>query len=263
MMHCVSVETMRMSDLRTIEKGTPSRLLISRAARAVYGAVNWRGRIAIFTGSGNNGADGFALSVILKKNGYDVCVIHVSERMHDDCAFYALEARKNGVPILSYFDLENRYGYDIIVDCLLGTGFQGLVNQNYRKAIDFINQSSSYVVSVDINSGMNGDTGEGDSVVCSDLTIAIEFIKKGQITERAGLKMKRLICVSVGIEPIKVEVMLCSNNEWRRFAVDAHQSECRIDEMISVKVCTVPVPSKKERTKTSLQPTEFARINDI
>ena len=51
-------------------------------------------------------------------------------------------------------------GFDMVVDCLLGTGFQGALRENYRTAIKEINVSRAQVICVDINSGMNGATGE-------------------------------------------------------------------------------------------------------
>jgi NAD(P)H-hydrate repair Nnr-like enzyme with NAD(P)H-hydrate epimerase domain len=48
----------------------------------------------------------------------------------------------------------------MVVDCLLGTGFQGALHENYRTAIEEINATDTQVISVDINSGMNGATGE-------------------------------------------------------------------------------------------------------
>ena len=51
-------------------------------------------------------------------------------------------------------------GFDMVVDCLLGIGFQGALHENYRTAIEEINATDTQVISVDINSGMNGATGE-------------------------------------------------------------------------------------------------------
>ena len=224
MINCVSVEMMRISDRKTIERGTSAKELIARAASAVYQSVKWYGKIAIFTGSGNNGADGYALSIILKKQMFNVTVVHVSERMHGDCAFYASEAEKCGVEVISFSELIDLHmEYDIIVDCMLGTGFVGDVRSSYYRAIEYINRSSSYVICVDINSGMNGDTGEGALVVYSDLTIAIEFVKFGQISECAGKWMKRLICVSVGIESITEDTYVCSDTEWTKLGFSKTQ----------------------------------------
>lgn len=226
MIPCVSVETMRLSDQATIENGTSAKELIFRAASAVYQSANWYGKIGIFTGTGNNGADGFALSLILKQKLFDVTLVHVSDKMHDDCAFYASEARKYGVTICSFSELADcNLKFDIIVDCMLGTGFVGKLRPNYFQAIEFINNSNSYVISVDINSGMNGDTGEGAHIVRSDLTITIEFVKFGQILKQAGECMKRLVCVSVGIEAISEDAFVCDDSEWTSFGFSAVESD--------------------------------------
>lgn len=215
MIDCVSVQNMRISDQRTIEKGTPGIELIRRAAYGVYRNVVWNGKVAIVCGSGNNGADGFALACILRSKEIDVTAIKISERLHDDCSYFALEAEKCGVPLLFYkVGIHMLHEYDIIVDCMLGTGFQGELREIYRCAIEEINETSSYVVSVDINSGMNGDTGEGSAIVYSDLTVAIEFIKYGMILDGSSEYIKRLICVKIGIELAEPEKQICNEKEW-------------------------------------------------
>ena len=96
-------------------------------------------------------------------------------------------------------------GFDTIVDCLLGTGFQGSLRDNYRAAIDTINQSPAFVVSVDINSGMNGDTGLGTEIVSSGLTVTIGYVKQGLVTPTAGTHMKKLVCADIGIRLVREE----------------------------------------------------------
>ena len=90
-------------------------------------------------------------------------------------------------------------GFKTVVDCLLGTGFAGELRENYRAAIEAINESGAFVLSVDINSGMNGDTGKGSCIVRSDLTVTIGFLKHGLVTENAGKYMKRLVRTDIGI----------------------------------------------------------------
>ena len=199
MMDCISVENMRQSDAYTIANLVPSLELMYRAANGVFMAVNWSGRTAIVVGSGNNGGDGFALAWILRQKGYDCTVFTVSKRLSEDSAYYAEKALSAGVPVTEFTPgcLE---GFDCVVDCLLGTGFSGGVRENYRIAMEEINRSGAYVVSVDINSGMNGDTGEAEIAVRSDLTVTIGYVKNGLVTENAGRYMKRLRCTDIGIE---------------------------------------------------------------
>ena len=212
MMDCISVENMRLSDAYTIANLVPSLELMYRAAYGVFEAVNWSGRTAIVVGSGNNGGDGFALACILKAHNYDCTVYTVSQRLSADSAYYRERAASAGVLIRS-FEPGCLSGYDIVVDCLLGTGFQGTLRENYRTAIEAINASKAYVVSVDINSGMNGDTGDAELAVHSDLTVTIGYVKRGLISENAGCHMKRLVCADIGITLVKEEWKICGDQE--------------------------------------------------
>ena len=215
MIDCISVENMRQSDAWTIANLVPSLELMGRAAEGVFRAVNWQGRAAIVVGSGNNGGDGFALACILARHQIDCTVFTVSQRLSPDSAYYAEKTREAGVSVQS-FQPSCLEGYDMVVDCLLGTGFRGALRENYRSAIEAINASGAYVVSVDINSGMNGDSGDAELAVRSDLTVTIGFVKNGLVTENAGAHMKRLVCTDIGIELVKEENKICGMQEWMR-----------------------------------------------
>ncbi len=212
MIDCISVENMRRSDAYTIANLVPSLKLMHRAAYGVFLAANWKGTIAIVVGSGNNGGDGFALACILKEHHYDCTVFTVSHRLSEDSAFYAEKAASTGVPVRP-FEAQCLTGCQFVVDCLLGTGFQGQLRENYRTAIDAINASGAYVVSVDINSGMNGDSGEGELAVRSDLTVTIGYVKRGLISGNAGKHMKRLVCADIGIKLVKEEWKICEEHD--------------------------------------------------
>lgn len=204
MIDCISVENMRSSDAYTIANVVPSLTLMNRAAYGVYLANKWTAPVAIAVGSGNNGGDGFALACILKENGIECKIFTIGNKLSDDGAFYAARAESLGIPICT-FEPDCLQGYKVVVDCLLGTGFQGSLRENYRVAIEAINNCGAYVVSVDINSGMNGDTGACEIAVISDLTVTIGFLKHGLVTPHAGKYIKRLVCADIGIVLIKEE----------------------------------------------------------
>jgi len=203
---------MRKSDAYTIANFVPGLELMYRAAWGVFQAVSWQGRTAIVTGSGNNGGDGFALACILREHGHDCVVFAVSNHLSDDSAFYADKARKTGVPILP-FERDCLKQFDIVVDCLLGTGFQGNLREPYSSAVKAINKSNAYRISVDINSGLNGDTGEGELAVHSDLTVTIGYVKTGLISPNAGNYIRRLICTDIGIVLAKEEHCIIAPDE--------------------------------------------------
>lgn len=211
MIPCISVENMRLSDAYTIANFVPSLELMHRAAMGVFKAHHWQGRTAILVGSGNNGGDGFALACILKEKGFECTVFTVSQRLSDDSAYYATQAKDAQIPVVP-FEEGCLDSFTNVVDCLLGTGFSGTVRGNYRDAIEAINVSSAYVISVDINSGMNGDSGVAELAVRSDLTVTIGFIKTGLVTEHAGMHMKRLVCADIGIVLVREEGYITEEN---------------------------------------------------
>ena len=217
MMDCISVENMRRSDAWTIANFVSSLELMHRAAYGVYLAHDWEAPVAILAGSGNNGGDGFALACILREKDIDCRVFTLSPRLSEDSRHYAEKARAAGVPVEPFAEGCLK-GFRTVVDCLLGTGFRGTPREDHRAAIEAVNASGAFVVSVDINSGMNGDTGEAETAVHSDLTVTIGFVKNGLVTENAGNYMKRLVCADIGIRLAEEENKIC--------AADALQEGC-------------------------------------
>lgn len=197
----ISVEKMRKSDAYTIENFVESKELMYRAASGVFESFKgWDDKkIAIVVGGGNNGGDGYALAGILKKNGIESILYKVSDKMSEDGKYYCDIAVDLGVEIKDFDENTSLNEYDVIVDCILGTGFSGEVRGKAKDAIETINQSNAYVISVDINSGMNGDTGEAAIAVKSDLTVSIGYYKKGLFCEPAKEYIKELTNVDIGI----------------------------------------------------------------
>ena len=199
----ISVARMRESDAYTIAHFVESKELMRRAAQGVFDAVSWDGKkIAIVAGSGNNGGDGYALAGILADHGIRAQLFRVSEKFSDDGLFYYRRAVEKGVPDKPFLPKCTLSGYEVIVDCILGTGFTGVPRGAAADALRAVNdggQSGAFVVSVDINSGMNGDTGEAELAVRSDLTVSIGFYKKGLFLGRAPELIGELVNADIGI----------------------------------------------------------------
>ena len=197
----ISVARMRESDMYTIESGVPGRELMKRAALGIYNAADWTGeKVAVICGSGNNGGDGYALAEILSEKGTDVSVFRVSDRFSDDGRYYYERAVARGAPDFAFDKNVDLTPFDIIVDCILGTGFRGEPEGIVRAAIEKINSTDAYVISADINSGLNGDTGEASIAVRSDLTVSIGYFKTGMFLNSAPDFIGDLVNVDIGIE---------------------------------------------------------------
>jgi NAD(P)H-hydrate epimerase len=95
---------------------------------------------------------------------------------------------------------------DIIIDGIFGTGINGIIKDPLSKVIDKINQqkTKSFILSVDIPSGLNPDTGEiYDKSIKANTTITFHRIKHGLLKnmEYSG----EILPVKIGI-PIEAEM---------------------------------------------------------
>ena len=202
MISILSVENMRKSDARTIAGGIPGRELMYRAGKGIFGQVAWKSPAAIVCGSGNNAGDGYVIANLLHESGVDCDLILLSEKFSEDGAYYFRLCRKAGIPALAWSRDTDLSRYTVIVDCIFGTGFRGTVQGPAREAIEAINSSGAYVVSVDINSGLNGDSGLAECCVRSDLTVAVGGFKPGHFLNMAKDVMKEKVSLDIGIEPV-------------------------------------------------------------
>lgn len=152
-------------------------------------------KVAIFTGSGGNGGDGFVAARYLLNRGYDVDIYMLKDNIRSPYSKTNLEILQNMKPRLSrlnIFNLKTLEDIDsceiaqnvdseyVIVDGLLGTGIKGNLQTNIKRAIEIINESKGIVISVDVPSGMDPLTGEvNDLAVVPDYTISFHKIKTG------------------------------------------------------------------------------------
>ncbi|MBR7101001.1 MAG: NAD(P)H-hydrate dehydratase [Clostridia bacterium] len=199
MKEIVSVELMRKSDFSTIDSGISGKELMYRAAKGVYENVSWSGKVGIVCGSGNNAGDGYALALILKENHICCDLILINEdKFSSDGKYYfhkCLDAKISTLP-LEKCDFKS---YDMLVDCIFGTGFKGDVSGKEKDAVKKINESGAYTISVDINSGLNGDNGMCSLAVKSDITVSIGSLKSGHYLGMAKDYIKNVVNCDIGI----------------------------------------------------------------
>ena len=204
----LSVKEMRDADSYTIANFIDSKELMYRAGEAIFYVANWDigDKVLILAGSGNNAGDGYVAADLLNIEEIDVEILLMKEKFSEDGKYYFNICKQKGIKYsvldenMDYAALLKKFNsYDYILDCIYGTGFSGEVKEPVYSLIKAVNDSKAKVVSADINSGMNGDTGESDICVNSDLTVSIGFLKKGLITEEAKKHIGRLVNMDIGI----------------------------------------------------------------
>ena len=188
------VTEMKSLDRYAIEKfAIPEEILMENAGEASYFVILDKfgvkdKKFVIICGIGNNGGDGFVVARKIHSNGGDVKVFILG-----DVNKYKGAAKKN-FGIISGLQIEIRHiesiesiksdvlHCDAIVDAIFGTGLARNVEGLYRDVIQLINKSRKKVFSVDIPSGINGDTGKiMGATVKADYTVTFGLPKIGNL----------------------------------------------------------------------------------
>jgi hydroxyethylthiazole kinase-like uncharacterized protein yjeF len=161
----LSAETMRAVYRWAIdERGTAGLDLMERAGAAVARTVERvapDGAVTVVCGKGNNGGDGLVVARLLRDAGRAVTVLCTAPPQE-----FAGDARANleRLPGAPPRQLNGSLdgGADaavVVVDALLGTGFQGEPHGAVAEAIDAVNAAGAEVISVDAPSGVDASTG--------------------------------------------------------------------------------------------------------
>jgi hydroxyethylthiazole kinase-like uncharacterized protein yjeF len=188
------VSEMRSLDRTAIEKfGIAAELLMENAGHAVYFVLlNEFGikdrKFLVLCGIGNNGGDGFVVARKIHSNGGAVKVYILG----DPGKFKG--AAKINLDIVSRLPIEIRrlesieaveteiIHCDAVVDAIFGTGLTRDVGGLYRDVVELINHSGKTVFSVDIPSGVHGDTGQVmGTAVKADYTVTFGLPKIGNM----------------------------------------------------------------------------------
>lgn len=185
----------------------PSLLLMEHAAHEVYlhleKTLVKTSRIVIVCGSGNNGGDGFALARLLSIKGYDVSVYMAGNKEHftKDALLNYETCKTLGIAFV-----ESIKGFDVIVDCLFGTGLHREVKGEYAKLIEAINHSNAYVVSIDIPSGIDCDSGKVlGCAVKADITYTMQCGKIGLYVYPGRTYSGKVVVVDIFIPKTLIE----------------------------------------------------------
>lgn len=218
MQYLVSAEEMKRYDNYTIEEiGIPSMVLMERAALSVVASMREHlgelhdKRILVVCGGGNNGGDGLAVARMLLDLEciVDVVLLATEEKCTEQTRIQ-LKILKSLLPVSSninlYTDgqkmlpiLESKE-YAIIIDAIFGVGLSRPVEGEYKNWIEMINTSGSYVIAVDIPSGIDADLGRCmGCAVKADLTVTFAFAKRGLYLYPGKEYAGEVDCKQIGI----------------------------------------------------------------
>jgi len=193
-------------ELAAEQAGTTLYGLMKRAGQACYQVFTTRfpdaKKVLVLTGQGNNGGDGYVFAAIAKDAGLDVQLCQIGEvvELTDEVtqARNAWRIEQGLIDGIEQADFEHA---DVIVDALLGTGLRGTLRAEYQRLIHKINQTGKPVLSIDIPSGLNADSGAIAHVaVNAAVTVCLVGLKQGLFTARAASNCGEIYFSGLGID---------------------------------------------------------------
>lgn len=214
------------AEMRQAEDATCSRGrvtfydLMNNAGEALARVVceKWKPcRVLVMCGPGNNGGDGYVAAEVLRKAGWQVVVGALTAGKHPEDAAKAATTWQGETRPLSV-DLLNRA--DLVIDALFGTGLQRPLEGEVAKVVDALNARDIPVISADLPSGVDGDTGRILGVaVRADVSVTWFRKKVGHVLLPGAQQAGEVIIVDVGMPSDVLEkVKVAENNMelWRR-----------------------------------------------
>ncbi len=181
MIQILSVQDIKQAELESYSMGESSNSLVKKAANSISDYIvtefpkDTNTNIVIISGAGNNGNDGILAGCYLATKGYNVTIFRFKNKNLVLPDYVRLEINeRNKTKDIEYFEFSNVSYFEeqlyeqlslanIIVDSLLGIGMNRPLSEDLSNLVNIINSFSSNkntVISIDIPTGINADTGE-------------------------------------------------------------------------------------------------------
>ena len=169
--------------------------LIQRAGKAISDmVVNLfpRQPVTVLAGPGNNGKDGILAAEMLRNLGWPVVLMLYNA---------TVDISEEWVVPLTYDNIVNCKN-SLVIDSLFGIGLSRNIADDLLGVFEHINNSSyKRVVSIDIPSGVNCNTGEVmGSAIRADVTITFSVLKIGHMLFPGCAYSGKVYIVDIGID---------------------------------------------------------------
>ena len=217
-MKFVSAQGMRDAEARAIAKNIALAMVMmdqagKELARTVSQLASFlgasRGVLRFLAGPGNNGGDAFAAALYLRDMGLasEVWLACPKEKLRAPAKTYFDQLVLEKIPHREMLGerawrsvAEEALPPSILVDALLGTGAEGEPRDDIRRAVDYLRERStgSLIVSADLPTGMNGDTGAVcGCAVRADVTVTMGYPKAGMASPEAMEALGSLVAADI------------------------------------------------------------------
>lgn len=173
--------------------------LLNGSGGQVYGS-----RIVVLVGRGDNGGDALFAGARLAGRGARVDAVLVSDQAHEG-GLAALHRAGGWVHPLEERDspLGLIASADLVVDGIVGIGGTGSLREPAATYARVADESDALVVSVDLPSGVDADTGEvAGEAITADVTVTFGALKPGLLVTPGHEHVGVLTVVDIGLNEV-------------------------------------------------------------
>lgn len=209
--HCLyTVKQVQSGEQKAADAcGVSMMQLMSAAGKAVFYRLQALqpapARIAVCCGEGNNGGDGYIVARLAQQAGYQVQVFALKanatvSNIDESNAQKARQAwRDQGGSETPLTACEPEMA-DVVVDAVFGVGLNRALEGAPAQWAQCVNQSQTRVLSVDVPSGVNADTGDvPGAAIRATQTVTLVALKRGLLTGMAPNHVGQLCLEALGV----------------------------------------------------------------
>jgi yjeF N-terminal region len=186
----LTADRMAAVDANAAALGVPRKQLMESSGNAVAQVVRDHvdpdGRVVLVCGRGNNGGDAFVTARFLAGYATETVLLGEPEQIGTEIArenWAALQDAELPTTVASDTTDIDELGLDTadcVVDAMLGTGVTGALREPEASTARAINAADTQVISVDVPSGVDADTGTAAGVaVDADHVVTFHDTKPG------------------------------------------------------------------------------------
>lgn len=208
-----NAEMKKIDAWATRQMGIPGPVLMENAGRGCVDVLTEYFdpvdlKVLLICGRGNNGGDGFVVARhLLNCHAHlKIALLGQEKELKGDALLNFRHIKKASCDI-TYIKriaqlkrLHAMFHPDVIIDAVFGTGFTGVPEGLHGQAIELMNESEAFILSLDIPSGVNGDDGQFKrSCVIADATAVMCLPKRGHLLYPGRAFCGEIHYVDIGI----------------------------------------------------------------
>jgi NAD(P)H-hydrate epimerase len=217
-MRTVTASEMQALDQMAIhEYAIPSLLLMENAGRGVADIISREAKqlrpssfkSLILCGKGNNGGDGLVAARHLANRGFGVEIVlfvNPANLKEDPAVNFSIVSRMK-IPFFLVLEKGDVAGLrtrlqdaDFVIDALFGVGLKAPLTDIFLDTVYTLNGSGKKVISVDIPSGLDADTGRVlGAAVKAAVTATLALPKKGLYEREGPIYAGEIQVVDIGL----------------------------------------------------------------